>query len=127
MPEVQAAIDQAKNNPNDFDAQIKAADMYEKIQKFDEAIEFLTVANKIKPDDRQTIVRLGNDNYDADKFEEAEKWYAQALSKKPDDVNVWTDMGLTFVLRPRRTMTAPSTNSNDRSSTSQITQRRCKI
>jgi len=100
LPEVQAAIDQAKNNPNDFDAQIKAADMYEKIQKFDDAIGFLVQANKIKPDDYQTIVRLGNDNYDSDKYEEAEKWYSQALAKKPDDVNVRTDMGLTFVLRP---------------------------
>ncbi|HEY2866002.1 MAG TPA: tetratricopeptide repeat protein [Pyrinomonadaceae bacterium] len=99
LPEVQAAIDQAKNNPNDFDAQIKAADLYEKIQNFDSAIGFLARANQIKPDDYQTIVRLGNDNYDSDKYEEAEKWYSQALAKKPDDVNVRTDMGLTFVLR----------------------------
>nr|MDQ5838813.1 tetratricopeptide repeat protein [Acidobacteriota bacterium] len=26
-------------------------------------------------------------------------WYAQALAKKPDDVNVRTDMGLTLLLR----------------------------
>jgi len=99
LPEVQAAIEQAKDNPNDFDAQIKAAELYERIQKFDSAIEFLTRANQIRPDDYQTIARLGNDNYDSEKFEDAEKWYSQALAKKPDDVNVRTDMGLTFVLR----------------------------
>ena len=101
VPEVQAAIEKAKAEPDNFDAQINAAKLYEQIQRFDGAIEFLKRANQINPEDYQTIVRLGNDNYDADKFEEAEKWYAMALAKKPDDVDARTDMGLTFVLRDK--------------------------
>jgi tetratricopeptide (TPR) repeat protein len=99
VPEVQAAIEKARAEPDNFDAQTKAATLFEQIQRFDGAIEFLKRANELKPDDYQTIVHLGNDNYDSDKFEEAAKWYSTALSKKPDDVDVRTDMGLTFVLR----------------------------
>jgi tetratricopeptide (TPR) repeat protein len=99
QPEVQAIIDKAKQSPNDFDAQEKAAEAYYQIDKFDEAINYLKAANKLKPDDREVIVHLGNANFDADHYEEAEKWYTEALAKKADDVDVRTDLGLTFVLR----------------------------
>jgi tetratricopeptide (TPR) repeat protein len=98
-PEVQAAIDQARSQPDNFEAQMKAAAFFYQIQRFDGAIEFLTRANKIKPDDYEAIVQLGNSNFDADKYDEAEKWYTQALAKKPDDVNVRTDLGLTYMFR----------------------------
>jgi tetratricopeptide (TPR) repeat protein len=98
-PAVQATIDKAKSEPENFDAQMKAAEVYYQIQKFDGAIDFLTKANKLKPDDYGVIVQLGNANFDADKYPEAEKWYTAALAKKADDVNVRTDLGLTFVFR----------------------------
>jgi tetratricopeptide (TPR) repeat protein len=98
-PEVQAAIEAARNQPDNFDAQMKAASFFYQIQRYDGALEFLTRANKIKPDDYETIVQLGNTNFDADKYEEAEKWYTQALAKKPEDVNVRTDLGLTYMFR----------------------------
>lgn len=98
-PEVLAAIEKAKNEPNNFEAQIKAADFYYQIERYDEAISLLQQANKLKPEDYEVIVQLGNTYFDSNKFEEAEKWYSQALSKKPEDVNVRTDLGLTFLLR----------------------------
>lgn len=97
--EVQAAIDKAKNEPDNFDAQVKAAEFYYQIQRFDGAIEFLNRANQLKPDDYETIVHLGNANFDADKYDEAEKWYSSALAKKADDVDVRTDLGLVFMFR----------------------------
>jgi tetratricopeptide (TPR) repeat protein len=100
IPEVQAAIEKARNDPNNFEAQMQAAELFFQIQRFEGALEFLTRANKLKPDDYGVIVQLGNANFDADKYEEAEKWYTTALTKKPDDVNVRTDLGLTFVFRP---------------------------
>jgi tetratricopeptide (TPR) repeat protein len=98
-PEVQAAIEKAKAAPDDFDAQVKAAEVYYQIERFDDAITYLKAANKIKPDDREVVVHLGNANFDGGHYEEAEKWYTAALAKKADDVNVRTDMGLTFVFR----------------------------
>ena len=99
QPAVQAAIEKAKQSPTDFDAQIAVAEAYNQIEKFDEAITYLKAANKLKPDDREVIVHLGNANFDAENYVEAEKWYTAALAKKPDDINVRTDLGLTFVFR----------------------------
>ena len=99
QPEVSAAIEKAKQSPKDFDAQVAAADAYYQIDRYDEAINYLKAANKIKPDEREIIVRLGNANFDAEHFEEAEKWYTAALAKKADDLDVRTDLGLTFVFR----------------------------
>jgi tetratricopeptide (TPR) repeat protein len=99
QPEVQAAIDKAKQSPDDFDAQTKAAEMYYQIERFDDAIGLYKRANQLKPDDREIVVQLGNANFDGNHFEEAEKWYTAALAKKADDVSVRTDLGLTFVFR----------------------------
>ena len=99
LPGVSDAIDKAKNEPNNADAQIKAGDLYLKIKGFDKAVAYYEAANKIKPEDYDLIVKIGNTNFDAGQFEKAEKWYEQALAKKPDDVNVRTDLGITFVER----------------------------
>ena len=98
-PELTAAIEMAKKSPTDFDAQVAAADAYYKIDLYEDAVTFLKAANKIKPDNREIIVRLGNANFDAEHFEDAKKWYTAALAKKGDDVDVLTDLGLTFVFR----------------------------
>lgn len=98
-PQMLESIDKAKQDPSDFDAQLKAAEAYYQIQKFDEAITFLTAANKLRPDDREVMVHLANANFDAEKYDEAQKWYSAALAKKSDDVNVRTDFGLTYVFK----------------------------
>ncbi|CAN5410909.1 hypothetical protein BH20ACI1_BH20ACI1_25650 [soil metagenome] len=99
LPEIAETLDAAKNEPNNFEAQIKAGDMYAKIQKFDTAAEFYEKANQVKPDDYRTIVVIGNTYFDSKQFEKAEKWYEKALAQKPDDVDVRTDFGITFVER----------------------------
>jgi tetratricopeptide (TPR) repeat protein len=98
-PDIQAAADYAKKNPTDFEAQIKAAELYNQDEKYEESAEYLKIANKLKPDHYETIVNLGNVYFDGGKFEEAEKWYQNALAIKKDDGNVRTDLGLTFVFR----------------------------
>ena len=39
--QVMASIEKARNEPKNFEAQIEAADLYYRIQRFNEAIEFL--------------------------------------------------------------------------------------
>ncbi len=97
--EVQAAVSKAEQSPNDADAQLKAAELYYQINRFDEAITYLKKAYELRPDDREVLVHLGNANFDGEHYQEAEKWYMAALAKKSDDVNVRTDLGLTFVFR----------------------------
>lgn len=99
QPQVQAAIEKAKSEPDNFEAQVKAAEVYYQIGRFEGAVDFLKQANKLKPDDYETIVNLGNAYFDAGRYEDAEKWYSSALARKADDVNVRTDLGLTFIFR----------------------------
>ncbi len=99
IPAVQETLDKANAAPNDFDAQIKAGDLYARIKSLDKAVEFYEKAHQIKPEDYTTIVKIGNTYFDAGKFEQAQKWYEEALAKKPNDVNVRTDLGITFVER----------------------------
>ena len=93
------AARKAKEKPDDFDAQMTAAEASYKAGNVDDSLGFLLRANQLRPDDQQVVVALGNVNYDAERFETAEKWYTAALMKNPDDVNVRTDLGLTFLLR----------------------------
>ena len=86
--EVTASLEKARNEPKNFEAQVKAAQLYYQIQRYDPAIEFLLKANQLKPDDYQTLVALGLVNLDAGHYDVAEKWYRAALLKKSDDVVV---------------------------------------
>jgi tetratricopeptide (TPR) repeat protein len=92
--EVASQLEKAKNEPNNFDAQIKAAQLYYQIQRYDQAIEFLLKANTLKPTDYQTVVALAVTNLDAEHYETAEKWYLAAIKLKSDDVMVLA--GLAF-------------------------------
>ncbi len=84
--EVTAQLEKARSEPKNFEAQVKAAELYYQIQRYDPAIEFLLKANQLKPDDYQTLVALGLVNLDAGHYDVAEKWYRAALLKKNDDV-----------------------------------------
>ncbi len=84
--EVTAQLEKARNEPKNFEAQLQAAELYYRIQRYDPAIEFLLKANQLKPDDYQTLLALGVVNLDAGHFDVAEKWYRAALLKKGDDV-----------------------------------------
>src|SRR5262249_44540891 len=84
--QVQAALKQARENPNDFEAQVTAAKLEYQIQKYDQAIEYLLLANKLKPDDADVLGMLGEDNMDAKHWDAAAKWYKAALMKKPNEL-----------------------------------------
>jgi tetratricopeptide (TPR) repeat protein len=94
-----ALIERAQSAPDDFEAQMQAAAVHYRNRRFDEAIELLVRANQLRPDSNEAIVALGNANFDAGRYETAEKWYTAALVKNPKDINVRTDLGLTFLFR----------------------------
>src|SRR5204863_4765113 len=86
LASVQTAMKQARENPNDFEAQVTAAKLEYQIQRFDQAVEYLLAANKLKPTDFDVLAMLGVANLDGGHFDTAEKWYRAALQKKPDDM-----------------------------------------
>lgn len=99
QPEVQEAIKKAKENPGDFDAQLKAARFYYQVQMLDNATEYLLRANKAKPDNYEVITGLGNVYFDSGKYDKAEEWYQKALKIQPNDLSVRTDLGLSYFYR----------------------------
>jgi tetratricopeptide (TPR) repeat protein len=86
LASVQESMKQARENPNDFDAQITAAKLEYQIQRFDQAIEYLLAANKLKPDNTEVLAMLGEANMDAKHYDAAIKWYKAALAKNPKDI-----------------------------------------
>src|SRR5436190_17485731 len=86
LASVQTAMKQARENPNDFEAQVTAAKLQYQIQRYDQAIEYLLAANKVKPTDFDVIFMLAVANLDAAHFDAAEKWYKAALQQKPNDM-----------------------------------------
>jgi tetratricopeptide (TPR) repeat protein len=95
----QAAVKKARENPSDFEAQMQAARASFQTERLDDVLEFLLRANQLQPDNLEPVVALGNVNYDTGNYQAAEKWYTAALAKTPNDINVRTDLGLTFLLR----------------------------
>jgi tetratricopeptide (TPR) repeat protein len=95
--EVTASIEKARNEPKNFEAQLKAAELYYQIQRYDQSIEYLLKANQIKPDDFQTVVTLGLVNLDAGHFDTAERWYKAANKMKADDVMVLAGLAETML------------------------------
>ena len=83
--QVTAQIAKARNEPQNFDAQVQAANLFWQIQRYDQAIEFLLRANQIKPTDYETVATLGLVNLDAGHYDQAEKWYRAAIKMKSDD------------------------------------------
>ncbi|MEP6637141.1 MAG: tetratricopeptide repeat protein [Acidobacteriota bacterium] len=95
--DVQAAIKKARGEPNNFDAQMKAAELYYQIQRYDPAIEFLLKANQLQPDNFDAVVALGQVNLDAEHYDQAEKWYKAALLKKPDEPRILASLAFTYL------------------------------
>jgi tetratricopeptide (TPR) repeat protein len=112
-PEVMAAIEKARASPQDYQAQMTAADLYYQIQRFDDAARFYEAAAKLKPGDTEALIKAGDSYFDAGgtakqngdnatankNFGEAEKWYLAALAKDPKNITVRNDLGLSFYLR----------------------------
>jgi Flp pilus assembly protein TadD len=86
LAQVQEAMKQAREHPDDFEAQVTAAKLEYQIQRFDQAIEYLLIANKLKPTDSDVLAMLAVANLDGGHFDAAEKWYRAALLKKPKDI-----------------------------------------
>ena len=97
-----ALIEQAEAEPDNFDSQMRAAAIHYQNRRYNEAIQFLMRANQLRPESYDAIVALGNANFDAKSYEIAEKWYTAALVKNPKDINVRTDLGLTFLFREKQ-------------------------
>ena len=54
-----------------------------------------TVASR-EPSSPQPRIQLGNLYFDAERYDDAIKWYSEAVALAPNDVNVSTDLGVCY-------------------------------
>ncbi len=81
------------------------ASMKKNAELLGEVLRLITRVYNDNPNDYEAIVTLGNINFDIGYFREnnenlqkAREFYLKALAIKPDDVEIRTDLGLTYLL-----------------------------
>jgi len=82
------ALAKAREHPDNFDAQVKAAQLYYEIQRFDDAIGFLLKAHQIRDDEFEGIANLAMLNVEAGHLNEAARWFKIAMEHEPENVAV---------------------------------------
>ena len=100
QPVVAEALDKAKNEPNNFDAQMSAGDMYTQIGSLEKAKEYYDKSVALVPNDFDGNVRIAAAYFDIKQYEAAGKYYQKALELNPKDVNARTDLGSTYIEGP---------------------------
>jgi tetratricopeptide (TPR) repeat protein len=59
----------------------------------------LRAESEKNPRDAASRVQLGNLYFDSERFDDAVKWYTEALAIEPNDANVSTDLGIAYYYR----------------------------
>jgi tetratricopeptide (TPR) repeat protein len=97
--QAQSAMDTADRNPQDFNAQLKAAAVFYQLQSLDKAELYLKRALDLKPDDMDALTGMAHTKYDKGVFTEAATYYEKILRKQPRDADLLADYGSTFARR----------------------------
>jgi len=97
--EAQSAMEKADRSPKDFAAQTEAARVFYGLHDYQKAALYLERALKLKGDDYDALVLMGNTKYDAKEFDAAAGFYERALRINPKSPDVRTDFGNTFFNR----------------------------
>lgn len=100
--DVMAVIETARQDPGNFEAQMKAGGMFREIKRFEQALAFYENAVKARPQDVEANVRLADTLFDLQRFEEAAAPYEKALQLEPRNATVRMDLGLTWFMRTPR-------------------------
>lgn len=102
MESVRETLEKAKNNPNDFEAQVNAARQFVQISQIDKSIEYLKRAFEINPTEAGNLgiqPFLGQYYFEQKDYIESEKWFRLALESEADKAPVYVEIGSTYILR----------------------------
>ena len=111
--EIKQRIAEADKNPENFEFQkslglalYRYASINQNPELMTDVQRLIERANKLKPEDYEVLVALGNVHFDLGyfkkdnaQFDKAREIYLSALKEKPKDENVRTDYGLTYFLK----------------------------
>ena len=90
MGDVAKIIEDAKNNPKSFEAQIQAARSFYQIGRFDETVEYLEKAYEADPAktaEQGALGFIGQHYFDKKNFPESEKWLRLAITAESENAN----------------------------------------
>ncbi len=104
--DVMAAIEQARKDPANFDAQMKAAELFRQINRQEGEVEFYERAMKIKPNDFNLLTKFGDANLALKRYEEAAKLYEQALRSNPRHEVTLQNLALSLIEKGDRAAAA---------------------
>lgn len=106
MGQVQQIISKAKQNPQDFQAQVDAAGVYFQTGKEAETVEYLKKAYALKPDEFKTNKQLLGAlpliaTYYADQrqYDEADTWFRRSIEVEPDNTTLHIEMASSLIQR----------------------------
>ena len=87
-------IDAAKS---DTELKVTVADIFLEFGKYDEALEYLKAAYEDNPDSAHVFNKLGMALRKSGRFEEAEKFYIQALERQSHDEVIYFNLGRVYL------------------------------
>lgn len=102
MGQVAQVIEKAKNGPNDFQAQVEAAKIFNEIGRVAETVDYLKRAYAI---DATKFTELGAAGYlgqyyfEQKDYAEAETWFNRAIKADPKEADLYVALAKTYVQR----------------------------
>ena len=102
MANVAETVRKARDNPKDYNAQIAAAALFDQIGRTAEAVEFMKKAydiNQAEATKLEIPAYLGEWYTRQNDYPESERWYRRALESQPNNPELLTELGATFVER----------------------------
>lgn len=102
MGQVAGVIEKAKNAPNDFQAQVEAAKVFNQIGRVAETVDYLKKAYAIdaaKFNELGAAGFLGQYYFEQKDYPEAETWFNRAIKADPKESDLYVGLAETFVQR----------------------------
>ena len=102
MGQVAGVIEKAKNGPNDFQAQVEAAKVFNQIGRIAETVDYLKKAYAIDPTKFSQLGAagfLGQYYFDQKDYAEAETWFTRAIKAEPKEADLYVGLAETYVQR----------------------------
>jgi tetratricopeptide (TPR) repeat protein len=102
MGQVAGVIEKAKNGPNDFQAQVEAAKVFNQIGRVAETVDYLKRAYAIdatKFNELGASGYLGQYYFEQKDYAEAETWFNRAIKADPKEADLYVALAETYVQR----------------------------
>jgi len=102
MGQVAQVMEKAKNSPNDFQAQVEAAKLFNQIGRTAETVDYLKKAYAI---DANKFGELGASGFigqyyfDQKNYAESETWFSRAIKAEPKEADLYVALAETYVQR----------------------------